>query len=298
MEICILLSTCDKYEKLAELTVNLIHQRWKNHPPVFVCGISHPLQGNAETLPLGEDVRDWIAITGAAAKKLLQKGFQKFYLILEDHPPLGVCHETHLNKTLPELMDKLDAVYIGLHGWDQNTSADGKVLGVEYNRLQRQSDKFLWRYALHPALWNVQAFKDMTDTLIRTGDDIAMRSIWAFERRSGAIPFSAGKSYRVFGLGMLGGKFRAIRAITRRFLYLLVNFLLLVTRKVSGADAQEKLADYFIRETLFFDGPYPIYWSGVMQKGSLHQNFKLYLLFHRRKNELSCFNDALDLKHE
>lgn len=299
MEVCILLSTCDKYSRLAELTLELIHERWKDHPPVFVCGLSTSLKGNAETLLLGEDSHDWIGITRAAVEKLFENGYKKFYLLLDDHPPLGICNHVHLNSTLPALMDKLKAAYIGLHGWDQNTMSDGEVLGMEYASLQRQADEFPWRYALHPALWDVQTILNMADGLIKTSNDISMRSIWAFERRSGAFPIpSIGnvKSYRIFGLGMLGGNYRWIRRWTRRLFYLSVNFLFLVTIKIFGLNAQEKLVNLLIHETLFFDGPYPLYWSGVMQKGSLHKNFERYLLFHKRNKELSCFQDALSSK--
>lgn len=293
MDVCILLSTCDKYEKLAELTVCLIDQRWENHPPIFVCGMSHPLKGDVETFLIDRDSSDWIGIAQSASQQLLEKGYQKFYLILEDHPPLGVCNEMHLNKTLPELMNRLDAAYIGLHGWDQNTFESGVVLRGNYNNIQKQSDSFLWRYALHPALWNIQAFKNITDTLIGSGEDIAMRSVWAFERRSGALSFSAGKSYRIFRLGMLGGDFKLARKLLRRFVYLLLNSMFIVAKKIFGVDFQSRLVDYFTYEILFFDGPYPLYWSGVMQKGSLHKNFERFLLSRKRNDELTSFRIAL-----
>lgn len=295
---CILISTCDKYVDLAKLTVDLIHQRWKNHPAIFICGISSPFSEMADFLLLEHDSRDWIGITDSAATQLLKKGYRKCYLILDDHPPLQTCNEIHLNLTLPVLMENLNAAYIGLHGWGQNTLSDGKVLGTEYHRLQRQSDSFLWRYALHPALWDLQAFRDIAGALSMMGDDITTRSVWAFERRSGAIPSPIplawqGRSYRVFGLGMLGGKFRGVRILVRRSMYFLLNFLLLVAKKIFGVAAQENLINYVIPETLFYDGPYPLYWSGAMQKGRLHKNFERYLRFHQRNDELSRFREIL-----
>jgi len=297
MEVCILLSTCDKYSRLAELTVELIHERWNDHPSIFVCGLSTPLRGNSETLLLGGDSLDWIGITKVAVEKLLSNGYKKVYLLLDDHPPLGMCNHMHLNNTLPDLMDKLNAAYIGLHGWDQNTMSAGEVLGKEHYYLQRQADEFPWRYALHPALWDIQFFLNMADNLIKTSNDISMRSIWAFERRFSLIPapiVGNVKSYRIFGLGMLGGGYRWVRKWSRRLFYYSVNSLYWVTIKIFGIKAQDNLVNLLIYETLFFDGPYPLYWSGVMQKGKIHKNFERYFLYHRRNNELSRFRDALN----
>ncbi len=303
METCILLSTCDRYADLAGLTLDLIHQRWKNHPPVFVCGMSNPFRSDVVTLLDKEDPRDWIGITESAARQLLDKGYKKCYLILDDHPPLQICNEIHLNKTLPALMDDLGAAYIGLHGWDQNTLSDGKILLGGYLWLQKQSPSFLWQYALHPALWNVQALREIAGSLPKIGDDIASRSVWAFERRSGAassqIPHVwQGKAYRVFGLRMLGGKFSLIRGLGRRILFLLLNFMFLLSKMVFGAKGQERLIDRFIHETLFYNGPYPLYWSGVMQKGRLNKNFERYLLSHRRNDELTRLKEILPSNNE
>lgn len=297
MDICILLSTCDKYIKLAELTVVLIDQRWKNHPPIFVCGLSSPCGGEAETLLLHNDSQDWIGIARSAAQQLLEKGYQKCYLILDDHPPIKICNETHLNINLPTLMDSLHATYIGLHGWDQNTFSDGRILGSNFRYLQHQTSSFLWQYALHPALWDTQAFLDMTEILCKNVD-IKSRNIWAFERRSGAIPSPfppnlQGRSYRIFGLGMLGGEYRVIRAASRRLFYFSVNLVSLIVKKIFGVTAQQQYIELIIHETLFFDGPYPIYWSGVMQKGSLNKNFERFLLFHRQDGELSKYREII-----
>lgn len=299
MEVCILLSTCDKYINLAKLTAEIIHQRWENHPQIFACGLSYPYPTFAKLLQLKDDPQDWIGIIESATCELLEKGYRKCYLILDDHPPIQACNEVHLNKTLPTLMDRLNAAYIGLHGWDQNTLASGKILDARYFYLQRQPPFFLWQYSLHPALWNLQALQDMAGALPKLNNDIATRSIWAFERRTGAIPSPIPqkwqeRSYRIFGLGMLGGEYRLVRRIVRRSLYLLLNLLLFVVKNLFGAAIQEKLAEHYIYETLFFDGPYPLYWSGVMQKGKLNSYFERYLLIHGRKDELASFQNLLN----
>lgn len=303
MDTCILISTSDKYALLAEFTVALIDMRWNDHPPIFICGLSRGYWVDIELLPLDKDPQDWIGIAESAARRLLGLGYRKVYLILDDHPPLQICNEFHLNKTLPMLMEVLNAAYIGLHGWDQNTLSSGVVLGRDYYFLQRQSESFIWQYALHPALWDLRALGDIAKALSDMENDLVTRSIWAFERKSGANPsliphIWQGRAYRVFGLGMLGGRSRLIRGFFRRLLYLSINFLYLTIKTLFGVAVQERLVNYFIHETLFFDGPYPLYWSGVMQKGSLNKYFERYLLSHRRNSELFRFKEILESQNK
>jgi hypothetical protein len=298
---CILLSTCDKYVGLAILTVDLIHKRWIDHPKIFVCGVSHTFPGVTETLVLVNDAMDWIGITETAVNELIKKGFRKCYFILEDHPPLQVCNDLHLNITLPALMDELGAAYIGLYGWDQNTLSNGIILSAEFYRLQHQETSFLWQYSLHPALWNLDAFIATLRSLPEINNDITSRSAWAFERRAGIpeTPASVkwrGMSYRIFGLGMLGGRFRPARRFIRQLMFLTIDLMSMIIKWIFGSDNRESFVNFFLPETLFFDGPYPLFWSGVMQKGALNKHFEKFLVRHRRNNELSNFRAALKNK--
>ncbi len=292
MHTCILLSTCDRYIPLARMTVDLLDRRWKDHPPIFLCGASTAFISQVEVLPLRESPDDWIGITASAANTLLKKGYRKCYLILEDHPPLAICNERDLNETLPNLMDKLGAAYIGLYGWDQGTLSEGKVLSSAYHYLQQQSDTFQWKFSLHPALWNLEALYDVTEALPLLENSKITRSAWAFERRSGSLSKTEsllrwqGGSYRVFGAGMLAGKYRMIRALIRGLYFYSLNALLWIVRKVLGFSVQDRISDAMLPEKLFFDGPYPLYWSGVLQKGALNRNFEKFLLKGKRMDEL------------
>lgn len=298
MHTCILLSTCDRYIPLARMTIDLLDRRWKDHPPIFVCGASTAFISQAEVLPLRESPDDWIGITASAAKTLLKKGYHKCYLILEDHPPLAICNERDLNETLPNLMDKLGAAYIGLYGWDQGTLSEGKVLSSAYHYLQQQSDTFQWKFSLHPALWNLEALYDVTEALPLLENSKITRSAWAFERRSGSLSKTEGllrwqgDSYRVFGAGMLAGKYGPVRAARRLYIYLLNAFLWLAG-KTLGIPIQERISQAALPDRLFFDGPYPLYWSGVLQKGRLNQNFEKFLLRRKRTDELDGFRQVI-----
>ena len=72
-----------------------------------------------------------------------------------------------------------------------------------------------------------------------------------------------------------------------------VNLTVLIAGKLMGSAARDRLLNFVLSETLFFDGPYPMYWSGVMQKGSLNKNFEKFLLLRRRNRELSNFRAVI-----
>ena len=299
MNTCILITTCEKYLDLATITIDLIHQRWKNHPPIFVCGVSSCSSEYVDVLYFGGDPKDWIGMVETASLQLLKLGFHKTYLILDDHPPLDICNDEHLNYTLPSLMDTLDAAYIGLYGWDQSTFSKGTIMSSTFYQLQRQDQAFLWRYSLHPALWRLECLLDISRTLLAENQDLANRSIWNFERRSGsaeigtAISKWEGRSYRIFGLGMLGKKNNTLRRLIRHFFFMFTNGVLVLVKNIFGLGVQEKLSNIIMAERLFFDGPYPLYWSGVMQKGKINKQFKKFMIWRRRSRELFLFQNTL-----
>lgn len=302
MSTCILLSTCDKYISLAACTIDLINQRWENHPPIYVCGASDPCIENVKFLMLEDDPLDWIGITQSAVAHLISLKYDKCYLILDDHPPLGQCNENHLNITLPTLMAKLNAAYIGLYGWDQGTSSLGDAHAAEYQYLQKQAGSFSWRYSLHPALWDLEFLNSILVMMPVLNNDMFTRSIWSFERRSGSFAYplqyapSNGDSYRVFGLGMLAGSNKLLRKFFRQGFYAFGNLLLWIVGTVLGKSIKTRLEQSMMPERLFFDGPYPLYWSGVMQKGRINKNLEKYLIFHHRENELRIIRKALNPK--
>ena len=284
MSACILLSTCDKYLKMAGFTRAMIDRCWAAHPPVFFCGAKNA--SGPEWLPLRNDPADWVGITASAADDLMIRGYEKCYLILDDHLPLGPCNEEHLNRTLPELMDKLNAAYIGLYGWDQRTQSRGTLLGREHYRLQKQDSAFLWQFSLHPALWDLRALKELLSSLMQT-QNLALRSPWAFERRSGSEAFTVPEScrsraYRICGLSMLGGKNRGLRKYSRLLEFRLIDCVRLFFILVHAGKALARWDAFMSPEYDFHDGPYPLYWSGVLRKGNVNENLIRFLRARRR----------------
>ena len=223
----------------------------------------------------------------SAAEDLLAKGFERAYYIMDDCPPLGRCDERHLNETIPGLLEKLGASYIGLVGWDQRRGNAGDVLGREFHFLQRQAPEFTWQFSTDPCYWNLHALRELCRAMVPT-DDPQSRSAWAFERRIGRTPDIVpekwrGTSYRICGYAMLPWW----RAMARRAGYRALDLARWSVSHTGGARALARLDEAVKAETHFYDGPYPTYWEGVMAKGQFNTKVRRFLRRHLRWSYLS-----------
>lgn len=280
-DLCILVPTCDANAWVAAFTVRLLDRFWPRHPPVFTCGAAPPVPG-ASSLTLRSDPSDWISIALDAARDLGGRGLGKAYLILDDHPPIGTCSEEHLNTTLPSLLDELAAAYIGLNGWGQGRTPQGEKLGEEHSFLERVPAAFPWRFSLHPGLWNLTDLELILKTLLH-GAGRSELSAWAFERRSGKpenlapIAERLGDAYRVCGECMADPGCRVSRplllASARRLAGLCSRSARLAGLR-GQADDLDRRARFLYR---YYHGPYPLFWSGLLQRGSSHGDMLRFL---------------------
>ena len=288
MKCAILISTCDRYVPLAQFTARLIDAYWVPHPPILFCGLSD-LNGQPGFRSGSRDQSDWVGITQDAVSGLRQKGFDAAYLILEDHPPFGLCHADHLNSTLPQLMENLGAAYISLYGWDQRTRSSGEILGRQFHGLQRQSEDFDWRFSLHPGLWNLEALAAILAALPPMEGDGRSRLPWAFERRSGAADFPMppqwrNRSYRIQSLSMLAGGNAPARGWERRLEFRAIDALRWMVRTAGGESALQRLDARLAPVLRFHDGPYPLFWSGLLRKGAWNPDAEKFLRWRGRRD--------------
>lgn len=263
----ILMSSCDRYERIAQLTTTLISRFWDPHPPIALCGLSRPAEGR---LALKSDPADWMSVARDAVDDLLAAGAHCCYVVLDDHPPLARCHVAHLNHTLPRLMGELDAACISMNGWgpgrEGRRPAGERLDGNRYH-IERLPRDYRWSFTLHPGLWNLEALRALLTVLI---DSLPaeQRSPWRFERESVRVAESlpaktARDSYRVCGrdmtasrarwvmhLAALGG-LRAMRRATR----------------VTGGSLHKAFDRRVELLGQYYEGPYPLYWSGAVQAG-------------------------------
>jgi hypothetical protein len=294
-DLCILVPTFEKYRAVAAFTRAQIDRHWPGHPPVFFCGL--PGEDPA-LLPLRDDPADWMALVRAAIADLQARGYRRCYLVLDDHPPMDRCHSAHLGETLPRLMDELGASFINLQGWGQYRPRQGADLGARYFHLEKSERAYLWKFALHPGLWNLQAFGEILDLLLRE-PALSERTCWKFERRAGQADFPLPEhlrdtAYRVCGTAMSAHPARRLRAACRRVELFAFDVVRFGFRILGGQAARDRFDARFLGVYHFYDGPYPLFWSGVMKKGRLNHDLVFFLRWHRRQAQLAALRRALE----
>lgn len=138
MNPCILIPSHVGYWSLAIFTASQIDRCWKDYPPIFVCGLDQLKQKDG----VGE---------------VRQRGFEVVYLILDDHPPMGLCRDDIPNYVLPEILQRLGADNISLFGSGQGRGIEGRVFRELGIGIERLPESYRWRYSLHPGLWSCKA---------------------------------------------------------------------------------------------------------------------------------------------
>ncbi|MFI0348475.1 MAG: hypothetical protein ACH346_06905 [Chthoniobacterales bacterium] len=274
----ILISTFDKYEPLARWTAKQIAIQWPEHPPLFFSGLtSH----DPQSLRFSGDTGDWMAVTLHAVQALRMRGFTHAYLILDDHPPVGPCHKNFLNHQLPALAADLGAVFIGLLGYGQHRSVEGEVLEKK-GFLERCRSDYRWKFSLHPGLWNLEAL----ELLLKRRMELycgSARTPWNFERHrddpNDAIVGPMMEScFRVSGKHFLKNRtkmqWQIFVEMMERFI---ADILIYRAKKKDGATARDKVEQKLLWRYGHYLGPYPLFWSGVMQQGQAHAGFEQWL---------------------
>jgi len=276
----ILISTCEKYRALAELTHSRIKRLWSNHPPVFFAGLP---ETTSESLGFSGDSRDWMSVNHQAVVRLEEESFEFLYLILDDHPPLGVCHSVFLNHLLPVKLSARGGAVCNLLGYGQHRAADGTLLGEEDLWLEQTSDRYRWKFSLHPALWRVSALRELLELRLAQfqGRD---RSPWKFERHADLpedLPASLQHTcYRIHGDRWDAGACKMFRAFVQWQLQFGTDVALFMVRMARGSQVREAMSARWMWPYGLYRGPYPLFWSGIMRQGSWNPDLAHYLRFH------------------
>jgi hypothetical protein len=288
--LCILVPVYYPYRWLAPLMQKCLDDFWQEHPPIFYCGLQPGEAGGLPVLPLRDTTlpRDWPAFVRDAVEQLITRGFDKCYLLLEEHLPLEKCHSHHLNASLPSLMDALDGAYIGLMGWDNRRfSTRAPILGPDAHRMMHLTTPDAPRFHLHPSLWRLAALRDCLDLTLRE----PVHTPWRFEkvcdRPDAALPELWKKgcylvSSRTLGNTPLSG-WQILAGWLERFVFhkLMALHPLLPGKRIGQAFWRVVGFDDF-----FYRGPYPMFFSGVMAKGKLNPYFVNYIQNHPRHASL------------
>ena len=275
----ILLLTCDRYVEVATLTLDLLRQLWKDPPQIFVCGVSGGLPGES-VIPFNVDDRDWMGIAHQASEHLLEEGYGYCYLILDDHPPVARCNGEYLANQVPALARQLKAAAVSMVGWDQVRTYRGTRLGAEKHYWLRNDPSYRWLFNLHPACWDIQAFKEILERAMASGRDD--RSARTFEAcTNSAVTLLPERllmgSYRVCGDRFAStGKWYG-DPVMRKGILLALHGARFAGKLLGGDSLLKKIDGRSKLFTDYLNGPYPMFWSGLMQKGEVHANAVRFL---------------------
>jgi hypothetical protein len=142
----------------------------------------------------------------------------------------------------------------------------------------------LWKFPLHPALWRLDALREILGHLVVALPENE-QTPWAFERKGGAadsgLPESLTMhSYRIEGRSKAAKKYPAkfewLKSSTDLYRY--------AVRKIAGEQARAAVDERILGIHHYYHGPYPLIWSGLMRKGAVNQN-ALFLFMVGRRND-------------
>lgn len=283
-DLAILVPVYHPYRWLAPYMQRGLEAFWKDHPPVFFCGLREDEAEGLPALPLRDATlpRDWCAFVLDAVETLRARGFSQCYLLLEEHLPLAECHALHLNGTLPQLLDELDAAYIGLMGWDNRRyTTRAPILDARRHHLMHLSIPSAPRFHLHPSLWRLEALRDCLNLVLRD----AVHTPWRFEKvtdRADAGLATRWKTgcYQVCGRRLAAhppGRVGAWAQAVERFVF---HKLMALQPRLPTAVARRKFWEAAGFDDFFYNGPYPMFFSGVMAKGGINPCFARHIQKH------------------
>ncbi len=280
-DICILIPVYHPYRWMAPWMARFLKKFWPGHPPIFFCGLTSEEAGDLPHIPCSNETlpRNWAQFTEEACSTLLERGFKKCYFIGEDHLPLGPCHSEHLNVTLPALMDRLGASYLGLLGWDNRRQLlRNPVSTVDGHRIVHLIDKESPRFHIHPCLFRLDVLKGCLAYLQKQEKQTPHGFEKACEKADADLPAEwkdscyqiNGEEFSVNPRNTLG---RLLHTAECTFFHRLMG-VYPTMQKLGLGSAFWKAMGF---ENFFYQGPIPMFYSGIMVRGGTSSFFVSYV---------------------
>lgn len=282
MKTGILVPVWVNYRWIAPLTKSLIGRQWADHPEIWFCGLQEAPESGWNVIPLSEPAEsgNWTRVLLDGVDGMIARGFDTLYIIPEEHVPLAKCRDQVLNHTLPDLMVRLDALHISLMGWDNRRYVSkSPVLPKTEHQLKHLTGPHDPRFHLHPALWNADAAR--TCCKIALENKSAGGSAWHFEKCTAGpdAPIPADWKTRcyqirasVFSAQPPGRISETGSWCERAFFHKLMALVPHLPKPWVSAYLRNIPFD-----DVFCDGPYPMFYSGIMAKGGLNRFFADFL---------------------
>ena len=283
MKIGILVPVWRDYQFIAPLSKRLIERYWKGHPEIWFCGLELADNSELNIISMAPETKrgNWTQVLYDGIQGMISRGYDLIYLIAEEHVPLAPCHSDHLNETIPRLMKQLSARYISLMGWDNRRYVSkSPVLSDKFFRLKHLSGDHDARFHLHPALWDAQVL--LTCCKVALASDSANGSAWNFEKildkPNASLPEDWKRQcYQIRASEMGVHRQGIIASILKRVECVVYHKLMAVIPLLP-----DQWVTPYVRtipfDDVYCDGPYPMFFSGIMVKGAVNPYFKKFLI--------------------
>ncbi len=280
-DLCILVPVWHQYRRLAPLTFRLLEARWPEHPPVFFAGLTSAEAAGLPHVPVSDADRraNWSWMTGDGLRQVSEKGYSLVYLIAEEHVPLGACHAVHLNETLPRWMDELSASYISLMGWDNRRyPSRSPRLPAAHGGMMHLNGAGDPRFHLHPALWRAEVLA----ACCAAAGGGKNGSAWHFEKMNDKLDAPLEENWKQ-GCYQIAAHRLSLRPpgpasrlghSVERYVF---NKLMALYPHIPGRRAADAYARAVGFDDFFCDGPYPMFYSGLMAKGAINPHCEKFL---------------------
>jgi len=281
--LCLLVTVYHPYRWVAPLTRKLLDRFWPDHPPLFFCGLTSEEAGDLPHIAWPDSAlpRVWADFALAAARELQARGFEACYFLLEDHPPLAPCHQDHLNHTLPRALNELPASYVALMGWDNRRFATrGGPIGGRH-RLMHLTAPQAPRFHLHPSLFRMEALVACLENLAAS----AKPNPWGFEKLNDKVDAALPEEFKAHCHQISGEELalqkpsvleQAARMAERQFYHRAMSLFPLLNKVGLGMTFWDALGF----DNFFYNGPFPMFYSGVMARGRVNPAFLRHLEQH------------------
>lgn len=275
--LCILVPVWADYAWLVPIAIELLDRHWPGHPPIYLLGLTSDQAGDAPHFPTSDPsrVRNWSWMVRDGVRQARENGYRLAYLIAEEHTPFAACHVGHLHRTLPAAMDSWGAAYISLMGWDNRRFAlKNPILGSSHHRMMHLTAPRAPRFHLHPALWRLDVLERCCDIALE--DNSKNGSAWHFEKTcdkaNANLPdeWKAG-CYQIAAHTLslrAPARIEVLRIHTERWIFNRLMALIPHLPRKEWAEAYKRLLAF---DDVFCHGPYPMIFSGILQKGRLNE---------------------------
>jgi len=165
-------------------------------------------------------------------------------------------------------------------GWDQIRAYQGTKLDGDQDYWLRNDIAYRWIFNLHPGCWNIAALMDILNIVMSS--EVSDHSARTFEASAGSLATHIPEKYKRSSYRVCGDMFVVdtkwfSRPLVRKGILQALHVVRLLAKTLGGENLLSKSDSQAKLYTNYLNGPYPMFWSGFMQKGKVHENAVRFL---------------------